>query len=119
MSATSSEESRRRAAIMILFARQLGAKNYFLKWDEMKQQVPVRYREYQSNRVQKIWESLKFLEYDEFHNAQGMADVQRMVEMDFREGRKYNLVPVLSRSEERRVGKECVSTCRYRWSPKN
>src|SRR3546814_18290191 len=24
--------------------------------------------------------------------------------------------PIL-RSEERRVGKECVSTCRYRWSP--
>src|SRR3546814_18094405 len=23
----------------------------------------------------------------------------------------------LQRSEERRVGKECVSTCRYRWSP--
>src|SRR3546814_16908467 len=22
-----------------------------------------------------------------------------------------------SRSEERRVGKECVSTCRYRWAP--
>src|SRR3546814_15222834 len=26
------------------------------------------------------------------------------------------IVPVL-RSEERRVGKECVSTCRSRWSP--
>src|SRR3546814_4121286 len=25
--------------------------------------------------------------------------------------------PVLIRSEERRVGKECVSTCRSRWSP--
>src|SRR3546814_20634604 len=25
--------------------------------------------------------------------------------------------PRYSRSEERRVGKECVSTCRYRWSP--
>src|SRR3546814_6143057 len=25
--------------------------------------------------------------------------------------------PVETRSEERRVGKECVSTCRYRWSP--
>src|SRR3546814_17117306 len=24
---------------------------------------------------------------------------------------------VFERSEERRVGKECVSTCRYRWSP--
>src|SRR3546814_13966880 len=26
-------------------------------------------------------------------------------------------VPVWRRSEERRVGKECVSTCRSRWSP--
>src|SRR3546814_15357761 len=25
--------------------------------------------------------------------------------------------PALVRSEERRVGKECVSTCRSRWSP--
>src|SRR3546814_15688129 len=25
----------------------------------------------------------------------------------------------LGSSEERRVGKECVSTCRYRWSPYN
>src|SRR3546814_16155527 len=27
------------------------------------------------------------------------------------------VVPATSRSEERRVGKECVSTCRSRWSP--
>src|SRR3546814_20885108 len=26
-------------------------------------------------------------------------------------------ISLLFRSEERRVGKECVSTCRYRWSP--
>src|SRR3546814_12268711 len=25
--------------------------------------------------------------------------------------------PHINRSEERRVGKECVSTCRFRWSP--
>src|SRR3546814_11372009 len=24
---------------------------------------------------------------------------------------------IIGRSEERRVGQECVSTCRYRWSP--
>src|SRR3546814_14046680 len=29
----------------------------------------------------------------------------------------YHPPPFVSRSEERRVGKECVSTCRYRWSP--
>src|SRR3546814_4676564 len=27
--------------------------------------------------------------------------------------------PASQRSEERRVGKECVSTCRSRWSPNN
>src|SRR3546814_14438030 len=27
------------------------------------------------------------------------------------------LLPIIARSEERRVGKECVSTCRFRWSP--
>src|SRR3546814_14130350 len=30
-----------------------------------------------------------------------------------------DLGAVQSRSEERRVGKECVSTCRSRWSPYN
>src|SRR3546814_2613939 len=32
-----------------------------------------------------------------------------------RSGRRFRVV--LHRSEERRVGKECVSTCRSRWSP--
>src|SRR3546814_17234818 len=31
--------------------------------------------------------------------------------------RLQQLQRTLSRSEERRVGKECVSTCRSRWSP--
>src|SRR3546814_271176 len=35
-------------------------------------------------------------------------------------GRRAPMAPVVllvqNRSEERRVGKECVSTCRYRWS---
>src|SRR3546814_16391351 len=37
-------------------------------------------------------------------------------------GRKERSVPLwrptAARSEERRVGKECVSTCRSRWSPR-
>src|SRR3546814_20829787 len=31
--------------------------------------------------------------------------------------RAFELVGAIRRSEERRVGKECVSTCRSRWSP--
>src|SRR3546814_16169108 len=30
---------------------------------------------------------------------------------------RNRLKAAISRSEERRVGKECVSTCRSRWSP--
>src|SRR3546814_14942491 len=30
---------------------------------------------------------------------------------------EMNIAPSAKRSEERRVGKECVSTCRSRWSP--
>src|SRR3546814_20475242 len=32
-------------------------------------------------------------------------------------GAKYKASAIDERSEERRVGKECVSTCRSRWSP--
>src|SRR3546814_21175317 len=36
-------------------------------------------------------------------------------------GRRLGHAPILGRgahrSEERRVGEECISTCRYRWSP--
>src|SRR3546814_17233319 len=31
----------------------------------------------------------------------------------------YRALDHQSRSEERRVGKECVRTCRYRWSPEH
>src|SRR3546814_11625203 len=34
-----------------------------------------------------------------------------------RDGQRPEQPHRLDRSEERRVGKECVSTCRYRWSP--
>src|SRR3546814_20013323 len=33
------------------------------------------------------------------------------------EGREVDGAEGVDRSEERRVGKECVSTCRSRWSP--
>src|SRR3546814_1119027 len=46
-------------------------------------------------------------------HAQAAVEVQN--EAVGRKARLYDLVA--KRSEERRVGKECVSTCRSRWSP--
>src|SRR3546814_4131008 len=61
----------------------------------------------------------------------GVLQVSRIdgIEMMIRDGargggeseeivdRRRHLEGTLVRSEERRVGKECVSTCRSRWSP--
>src|SRR3546814_3379141 len=45
------------------------------------------------------------------HAAHHRADRYRRCD------RRSHAAPVAERSEERRVGKECVSTCRSRWSP--
>src|SRR3546814_15798217 len=37
--------------------------------------------------------------------------------LDGRNDDGFQVAPFPGRSEERRVGKECVSTCRSRWSP--
>src|SRR3546814_17402110 len=44
--------------------------------------------------------------------AESMDEGDRLVEVD-----GVRLIVSDKRSEERRVGKECVSTCRSRWSP--
>src|SRR3546814_11510475 len=40
-----------------------------------------------------------------------------LVEASANPGKAEEYADRLARSEERRVGKECVSTCRSRWSP--
>src|SRR3546814_14437897 len=48
------------------------------------------------------------------------AAPQRTAEIRARTRREiWTAIPVKTRSEERRVGKECVSTCRSRWAPYN
>src|SRR3546814_1090158 len=42
---------------------------------------------------------------------------QRAIDGVARAATWQQLLQLLARSEERRVGKECVSTCRSRWSP--
>src|SRR3546814_18664516 len=43
----------------------------------------------------------------------GLGRIERVVEVEYP---RIDMVE-RKRSEERRVGKECVSTCRSRWSP--
>src|SRR3546814_8588183 len=61
----------------------------------------------------------------EQQDAHGSADTRQLLASDpvdhahpAERGLHFDeVIAVLARSEERRVGKECVSTCRSRWSP--
>src|SRR3546814_11839346 len=55
-------------------------------------------------------------------DKRGVAPIQLAVQLGFAEGVEALIkasaeVDVTDRSEERRVGNECVSTCRSRWAP--
>src|SRR3546814_15607730 len=50
--------------------------------------------------------------------ARQMEVAEEVMRKD-RNGLRNNSPGCVRRSEERRVGKECVSTCRYRWSPEH
>src|SRR3546814_14712875 len=56
--------------------------------------------------------------FDVLHGFAGKSEMLYLhAQMQF-PYRLYTLIALrLHRSEERRVGKECVSTCRSRWSP--
>lgn len=106
-----SEEAKRRAAIMFLFARRLGARNYFLNWDEIKSMVPDRYRAHQEARIKQIESTLKFLEYDEVHYASGIEAMFKRISEDLRVGRKYKCVSGMSSQLLKDFPPEAVENC--------
>ena len=104
-----SEEGKRVYAVSLLFARRLGARNFFIHEQDVADISPKAYLSYHRLRAQKIREQLKFLEYDEIHNARGIGAVQDLLQKDAREGRKYNIVTVLSSQELEDFPKELVN----------
>jgi intracellular multiplication protein IcmB len=96
VSASETEESRLRASVMFLFSRRLGARNYFMRWEEIEKLVPDRYRAYQRARVDDLQQTLKFLLYDELHYCSGIPAMKRQLGTDNRVARKYTMVPILS-----------------------
>src|SRR3546814_4667186 len=60
--------------------------------------------------VKKLWEYIK---KNDLQNPEN----RREIRSDEKLRAVFGKDKVTMRSEERRVGKECVSTCRSRWSP--
>src|SRR3546814_11931537 len=85
-----------------------GIKPTKAKLRDLRDEIEGQVRTYLTDRA-----SYAVLEPD----ARTQATMLRGTRPGSVEGELIRFIMQFKRSEERRVGKECVSTCRYRWSP--
>jgi intracellular multiplication protein IcmB len=87
---TGSTSANRQTEMMYMLARHLLARNFFLHPD-YAQFVPEPVRDYHRIRFREVMESVKRLDYDEWHRTEGSPQVRAQAELDVREGRKHNI----------------------------
>ena len=87
---TGSAAANRQTEMMYLLARHILARNFFLH-PEYLTYVPERVRDFHRQRFTEIYETIKRIDYDEWHRTQGSQLVRAQAELDVREGRKHNV----------------------------
>jgi len=89
-------EGKLKTAIMYMFARQMAAKNYFLREASLLPVTPAMYHPYHLKRIADIQDEKKTISYDETHNTDGQRSFIETTIKDGREGRKWGIRVVLS-----------------------
>ncbi len=89
------ESGAKQTALMYAFAQQSAARNYYLDHSAL-QICPDMYRSFHKARIDEIRQEIKAVIYDEFHNTKGIEGIRKIVSIDIREGRKWNIMTVLS-----------------------
>lgn len=87
----SSSSGKEFAGMMYLYARHLGARNFFLDVDEMEMLVRPEYRDYQIRRVREIQQTPKVLTYEEWHNVNSVDGLVGLNIKETRETRKFKV----------------------------
>ena len=87
---TGSAASNRQTEMMYLLGRHILARNFFLRPDYVHY-VPEAVRPYHAKRFREAYETVKRLDYDEWHRTLGSPQVRAQAELDAREGRKHNI----------------------------
>jgi intracellular multiplication protein IcmB len=87
---TGSAAANRQTEMMYLLARHILARNFFLH-PEYLAFVPERVKEYHRKRFTEVYETVKRVDYDEWHRTQGSTLVRAQAGLDVREGRKHNV----------------------------
>jgi intracellular multiplication protein IcmB len=85
-----SPAAQRQTEMMYLLARHILARNFFLH-PEYLPFVPERVYAYHQKRFSEVKETVKRLDYDEWHRTEGSPLICAQAERDVREGRKHNV----------------------------
>jgi len=80
-----------KTGIMYMFARNLAAKNYFIREESLLPVVPPLYHDYHRQRIADVRDEKKTIGYDEFHNTGGQAAFTATIIKDGREGREWGI----------------------------
>ncbi|MDH5723376.1 MAG: type IV secretion protein IcmB, partial [Alphaproteobacteria bacterium] len=89
------EAADRQTSIMYMLARHALVRSWWMSADTL-QNVPEKFREYHSLKLQDIGETPKRLNFDEFHRTSKSNSVRAQVIRDVREGRKRGVQIVLT-----------------------
>ena len=87
---TGSAAANRQTEMMYLLARHILARNFFLH-PEYLAFVPDHVKAHHRERFTEVYETVKRVDYDEWHRTQGSPLVRAQAELDVREGRKHNV----------------------------
>lgn len=85
-----SADADRQTEIMYLLARHILGRNFFLH-PEYLVHVPDLVLEHHRRRFTEAYETIKRLDFDEWHRTQKSPLVRAQAELDVREGRKHNV----------------------------
>ncbi len=84
-----SPQANKKTSIMYMIGRYLLCKDFYQKETDTIPQVPDKYKDYHTERLQAEATVPKKLCMDEFHRTSASPSVRDQVELDVREGRKF------------------------------
>ncbi|WP_192484417.1 MULTISPECIES: AAA family ATPase [Cysteiniphilum] len=90
-----SDAAAQQASIAYMLSRYVLAQNYFMGSTDIAN-LPVYYKKYHHDCIEKLSGEPKRLVFDEFHRTSGGHAVRQQVLRDMREGRKWNIQMALS-----------------------
>ena len=111
---TGSELANRQTEMMYMLSRHILARNFFLHPDYARH-VPPIVRDYHLARFTEMVETIKRLDYDEWHRTEGSPQVRAQAALDVREGRKHNVQLGFSSQRLQDIGESIIaqSTARF------